>query len=350
MKIRLHKQARTTPAIRREIRESNLSERALAEKYSISRSTVRKWKQRLSEEDNSNRPHTIHTALTPIEELVVVGLRQFLLLPLDDLLLVIRVFLQSPVSRSALDRCLRRHALSKLSLLRHQDEPHQRKTTNPGVLSITSIDLSPLLKASQQRVLYLAIDLASRWIYAELRPAHTATTFLQNLLGQAPFPVAAVHTITNLEFTANIPAPMQANTGDDSHPFALLCRQHSLIHHLYGAEPTNSAHENIEPLIGGPFPTKYRWSLSDAREMLTDFCSFFNAELPLKQLGNRSPLAIIRSRHNDQPTPAVEWSLNQHAHRSAEEEELFRLRHANRRLRLEQALLTRNKTALATLE
>jgi DNA-binding transcriptional regulator YiaG len=57
MNITLHKRARTTPAIRREIQQSELSERKLAVKYGISRDTVRKWKRRDTVEDYSHTPH-----------------------------------------------------------------------------------------------------------------------------------------------------------------------------------------------------------------------------------------------------------------------------------------------------
>jgi len=43
----------------------------------------------------------------------VVALRGTLLLPLDDLLAVTREFIHPEVSRSGLDRCLRRHGVSK---------------------------------------------------------------------------------------------------------------------------------------------------------------------------------------------------------------------------------------------
>jgi len=46
MQIRLHKNATTTPALRKLIQNSDLSERKLAQKYRISRATVRKWKKR----------------------------------------------------------------------------------------------------------------------------------------------------------------------------------------------------------------------------------------------------------------------------------------------------------------
>ncbi|ROQ92366.1 hypothetical protein EDC27_2074, partial [Desulfosoma caldarium] len=51
MLVRIHKRARTTPAIRKEIQQSTLSERALATQYGITRATVRKWKHRDSCED-----------------------------------------------------------------------------------------------------------------------------------------------------------------------------------------------------------------------------------------------------------------------------------------------------------
>ncbi len=88
MSIRLHSQARTTPAIRREIQASTLSDRQLARKHGLARATVRKWRARTSVEDASHRPHTLHTTLTSAQEAIVVYLRQQLLLPLDDLVVI----------------------------------------------------------------------------------------------------------------------------------------------------------------------------------------------------------------------------------------------------------------------
>lgn len=42
MNVNLHKNARTTPAIRDELRTSKLGERQLAEQYNLNRATVRK--------------------------------------------------------------------------------------------------------------------------------------------------------------------------------------------------------------------------------------------------------------------------------------------------------------------
>ena len=75
MNIHLHQQARTTPAIRREIQSSSLSERALARLYNTTRSTIRKWKQRDTVNDASHRPHQLQTTLTAAQERIVVYLR-----------------------------------------------------------------------------------------------------------------------------------------------------------------------------------------------------------------------------------------------------------------------------------
>ncbi len=72
------------------------------------RADVWTWRNRDSVHDRSHNSHRLQTTLTPAQEAVAVSLRRTLLLPLDDLLAVVREFLNPHVSRSGLDRCLRR--------------------------------------------------------------------------------------------------------------------------------------------------------------------------------------------------------------------------------------------------
>ena len=116
----VHAQARTTPRTRAEIKESSASLTDLAERYNISRATARKWKGRETAQDLSHRPHKLSTTLTPGQEAVVVELRRTVLLPLDDLVAVVREFINPAVSRSGLDRCLRRHGVANLRELQAQ--------------------------------------------------------------------------------------------------------------------------------------------------------------------------------------------------------------------------------------
>ena len=146
MNLNLHKNARTTPAIRQELRESTKSERELAREYHLNRATVRKWRRRDDGQDASHRPHRLHTTLTPAQELVVIELRTTLLLPLDDLLAVTREFLNPDVSRSGLDRGLRRHGVSNLQALTPQpeDDDQPKKTFKDYEPGFVHVDIKYL--------------------------------------------------------------------------------------------------------------------------------------------------------------------------------------------------------------
>ena len=76
MNIQLHKNARTTPAIRRELQASSLPTKVLAQEYNLTRATVYKWRKRETTEDASHRPHNIRANLTPAQEAVVVADRK----------------------------------------------------------------------------------------------------------------------------------------------------------------------------------------------------------------------------------------------------------------------------------
>lgn len=110
-----HANATTTPEMRVFIRESDLPTAVLARLLKISEATVRKWRKRSSIDDGSTIPKQLNTTLTQAQEYVVVELRQCLMLSLDELLTVSREFINTNVSRAGLQRCLKRHGVSKLA-------------------------------------------------------------------------------------------------------------------------------------------------------------------------------------------------------------------------------------------
>src|SRR6056297_902322 len=118
MLITLHTQATTTPKVRTAIQASTDPAWVVAERYGISEQTVWKWRNRDYVHDGSHTPHRLQTTLTPAQEAVAVALRTTLLVSLDDLLTVVREFLNPNASRSGLDRCLRRHGVSRLQDLK----------------------------------------------------------------------------------------------------------------------------------------------------------------------------------------------------------------------------------------
>lgn len=116
MLISLHKNATTTPAIREAIQQASGSDYQLARQFNVSRDTIRKWRKYDTVQDGSHTAHRPQTTLNAAQEELVIYLRTRLLLPLDDLLAVIREFIEPSMSRSALERLLRRRGYSRLSV------------------------------------------------------------------------------------------------------------------------------------------------------------------------------------------------------------------------------------------
>ena len=146
MLIHLHSQATTTPKVRAAIQASDEVGTVLAERFGVTPQTIYKWRKRDTVEDRSHTPHRLQTTLTPAQEVVAVALRKALLISLDDLLAVVREFLNPHVSRSGLDRCLRRHGVGnlrdlkakagaaqtqRLQGLRARLYPHRREVSAP---------------------------------------------------------------------------------------------------------------------------------------------------------------------------------------------------------------------------
>ena len=139
----------------------------------------------------------------------LIELRTTLLLPLDDLLAVTREFLNPDVSRSGLDRCLRRQGVSNLQALTPQpeDDDHPKKTFKdyePGFVHVDIKYLPQMPDEDAHRYLFVGIDRASRWVYVEIlgeKTALNAAGFLQRLVAQAPFKVQKVLTDNGKAFT-----------------------------------------------------------------------------------------------------------------------------------------------------
>ena len=106
-------------------------------------------------------------------------LRRTLLLRLDDLLAVTREFLCKEVSRSGLDRCLRRHGVGNLNALKPSTpkEPHKAfKSYTPGYLHMDVKYLPQMADETDRRYLFVAIDRATRWVFVAIKSGKTAAS------------------------------------------------------------------------------------------------------------------------------------------------------------------------------
>jgi hypothetical protein len=221
MLIALHKDARTTPAVRAEIAACNEPASVLARRFGITEQTVYKWEKRDVFADRSHTAHRLQTMLTPAQETVVVHLRHTLLLPLDDLQAVTREFLSPDVSRSGLDRCLRRHGAGNLNALRPQDPAVAHtafKSYEPSYLHM-DVKYRPQMQAeSSRRYLFVAIYRARCWVFVQLKSNKTAANakaFLKALRKACPIRINKLLTDNGKEFTDRLFASREREPSDN---------------------------------------------------------------------------------------------------------------------------------------
>ena len=234
----VHPCARTTPRTRAEINASPAGVTVLASVYNITAATARKWKGREDSEDRSHRPHTLKTTLTPAQELLVVELRRMVLLSLDDLLAITREFINAAVSRSGLDRCLRRHGVSDLKSLLPKIEsatPPLKtfKDYEPGFVHIDIKYLPQMPDEAHRRYLFVAIDRATRWVYFRIYGNQTdvsSTDFLRRLKKVAPMKIQKILTDNGSQFTDRFTSKDKRASG--KHAFDVSCAEMDIVHRL----------------------------------------------------------------------------------------------------------------------
>ncbi|NQY62778.1 MAG: helix-turn-helix domain-containing protein [Alteromonadaceae bacterium] len=149
-----HANATTTPEMRAFIHESDLPTAVLARLLKISESTVRKWRQRESLKDGSHVPKQLNTTLSEAQEYVVVELRTRLLLSLDELLVVCKNFINANVSRAGLQRCLKRHGVSRLADM--QDTGEVSDADNPSQAQTSSTPIQVKLEDTKNHHILLS--------------------------------------------------------------------------------------------------------------------------------------------------------------------------------------------------
>lgn len=310
MTINLHANATTTPKTRRYIQQSDKTNKALAKELGISVDTVRRWRKRDDVHDRSHTIHNLKTTLTRAQEAVVVELRRSLLLPLDDLLVVTREFINPDVSRSGLDRCLRRHGVARLSDLIPKDDlasdkPKTFKSYDPGYVHVDIKYLPQMKDETSRRYLYVAIDRASRWVYLELRKnksAQTATNFLNRMAKKAPFVVSKLLTDNDKAFTDRFStAGRRKPTG--KHLFDKACVGHGIEHRLIPPRhpQTNGMVERFNGRISDVLATTRFDSAEELEQTILRYCHLYNQHIPQRALGHKTPVESLKTWQKQKP-------------------------------------------------
>lgn len=309
MRINLHANATTTPKSRAYIQQSTRSDRGLARELGVAVDTVRRWRKRSDVMDRSHTPHRLQSVLTPIQEAVVVQLRKTLLLSLDDLLVTVREFINPAVSRSGLDRCLRRHKVSNLRdvIPETEGEAAPKKSFKdyaPGFFHMDIKYLPQMADETARRYLFVAIDRATRWVYLHIyndQSEVSSTDFLRRLRAASPIKIVKLLTDNGSQFTDRFTSKKNEPSG--KHVFDRECVLLGIEHRLIPPRhpQTNGMVERFNGRISDILATTH----FDCREQLATtidrYAILYNQHIPQKALAHRTPLEAARQWQKDKP-------------------------------------------------
>ena len=307
MIVKLHKNARTTPAVRAQLAASTEPVAVLAKRFNLAPNTVRKWQARTDFNDRSHTAHNLQTTLNSAQEHIVVYLRKKLLLPLDDLLNVTREFLCPEVSRSGLNRCLRRHGVGNLREMTRTNEgkpKYQRFKDYPiGYVHIDIKYLPQMPDENKRKYLFVAIDRATRMVCVQLREskaAKDASEFLKFVTERFPFKIKKVLTDNGKEFTNKV---FGNNAYNKTHEFDELCISLGIEHRLTKVRrpQTNGMVERFNGRIADILRTHHFQSGKELEHTLMRYVELYNNHLPQANLDCRTPCQVMCEWYEKEP-------------------------------------------------
>ena len=306
MLIALHKNATTTPAIREAIQKATGSDYELARQFNVSRDTIRKWRKRDTVQDGSHTAHRLQTTLNAAQEELVIYLRTQLLLPLDDLLAVIKEFIEPGMSRSALDRLLRRRGHSRLPVPdKPSDTSKPFKAYEPGYLHLDVKYLPQMADETTRCYVFVAIDRATRWVFIAIKRHKTAAaarSFLNAVAKAAPFKIQTLLTDNGKEFTDRL-FGQRARAASGEHEFDALCQALGIEHRLTKPKTpqTNGMVERFNGRLAQVLRSHHFNSAEDLAQTLHRYVWLYNQHLPQKALGHETPIQALKRWQHSHP-------------------------------------------------
>lgn len=301
MKQKLHKNARTTFAIRKEIKESALSIQSLGRKLGLSWNTVKKWKFAERIEDKSSRPHKLNTSLTQWQEDVILFERRQFKKPLDEIFFALEDKIPS-LYPMKIYRCLRRYGLNVLPQ-EFVDAERKIRKFRKYTIGYLHIDVLYAPKIAKKRwYIFTCIDRVSKiafvWV-SDRKTKEMGEKFLQKALAFYPYPPHYILTDNGFEFCYD--ALPKGKKTTKVHPFTKLCRKNNIEHRrIKFRHPwTNGMVERFNGKIKKNVLKRYLFQDVDGlKEKLTEYINNYNFTIRLKGLGYKTPADYLKINFN----------------------------------------------------
>ncbi|MBL3284883.1 IS481 family transposase domain protein [Rickettsiales endosymbiont of Paramecium tredecaurelia] len=297
----LHANARTTEAIRREIRDSKESIEKAAKRFNVNPKTIIKWRKREDTKDLPMGPKKIKsTVLSEAEEESIVAFRKMTELPLDDVLYSLQETIPY-LSRSSLHRCLKRHGCSVLPKKQISTSADKKKFKQYPI-GYFHIDIAEVRTAEGKLYLYVVIDRTSKFAYAELHKSQTkmiAAEFLRNLIKAVPYKIHKVLTDNGIQFTNH-----DHHKNAFTHIFECVCNEHQIEHRKTKIKHpwTNGQVERMNRTLKEATVNSFHYASHDElKQHLHAYLMAYNFAKRLKAIKGKTPWQFILNQWTTHP-------------------------------------------------
>ncbi|MEM4368656.1 MAG: integrase core domain-containing protein [Candidatus Anstonellales archaeon] len=301
MEVRLHKKARTTLEIRKEIKESKESIYALAKKYNLHYYTVKKWKERENVLDKSSRPHKLNITLNKEQEDLILFERKQKKLSCEDIYCVLKDKIPNlyPV------KVWRTVARAGLGTLPEEFIKEERKIKKFKNYSIGYLHLDTLYVPKINKIRYYiftCIDRVSKLVYIKVvrnKSMKNSSIFLKEVLKFYPYKINYILTDNGQEFCYK--ALAKSKKTKKEHLFVQVCKDNKINHRTikFRHPWTNGQVESINKKIKYKVLTKYIFSdIVDLESKLYEFINYYNTEAKLKTLKYLSPKEYLLKNYD----------------------------------------------------
>jgi len=297
----LHANARTTEAIRREIRNSEESIAKAAARFNVNPKTIVKWRNREDTKDLPMGPKKIKsTILSDAEEEAIVAFRKMTELPLDDVLYSLQETIPH-LSRSSLHRCLKRHGCSVLPK-KQETIPAGKRKFKQYPIGYFHIDIAEVRTAEGKLYLHVAIDRTSKFAYAELHKSQTkmiAADFLHNLIKAVPYKIHKVLTDNGIQFTNH-----DHHKNAFTHIFERVCNENQIEHRKTKIKHpwTNGQVERMNRTLKEATVNNFHYSShNQLKQHLHAYLMAYNFAKRLKAIKGKTPWQFIQNQFTIYP-------------------------------------------------
>lgn len=294
----IHPNARTTPAIRRELQKSpkSVSNAELARRHGINIKTVIKWRSLERVTDGSHAPKRPRSAkLTECDRHLIRETKRTLMLPLDDLCEA----LKGKLSCASIDRTRVSAVLAAAKMTTHTrpKTPVEKKPFKEYPPGYFHVDTTYLPKIGGQSLkAFVAVDRATRMAFVSVSPKKTplaAESFIRRVKAEFPMPITHVLTDNGTEFTWK----KLAVAVRKPHPFEVAVKEIGAEHRTTKVKHpwTNGRVERLNRTMKTATVDKTRYA--DTKELIADlhrWCFEYNHHSRLRTLDGISPFQSLQ--------------------------------------------------------